>query len=178
MNLVKPITVTPTDARWPRRLTERLREAAPQEIWLYGNAKNLSLPKTALLCSARCPSDVVLRTYDQAGRWRDSGRCIISGFHSDIEKECLRILLRGRQPIIICPARALPIRVPRDWKVPLIEGRVLLLSCFAPNQTRVTTELATIRNEFVAALGDEIWIPHAREGGMVASLRQRLAAPH
>ena len=33
------------------------------------------------------------------GIWRDEGRCIISGFHSPIEKECLLILLRGNQPV-------------------------------------------------------------------------------
>jgi len=56
----------------------------------------------------------MLRSYDQAARWRDAGRCIIGGFYSPVEKECFRILLHGSQPIIICPARALPKRVPPE----------------------------------------------------------------
>jgi len=31
-----------------------------------------------------------------ARRMRDEGVTVISGFHSPIEKECLRILLRGK----------------------------------------------------------------------------------
>ena len=61
---------------------------------------------TALFCSARCPGKLILRTYDQVAQWRDAGHCVVSGFHSPVEKECLRILLRGEPPIIICPARA------------------------------------------------------------------------
>jgi hypothetical protein len=58
---------------------------------------------TALFCSARCPGSVILRAYDQAAQWRDTGHCVISGFHSPVEKECLRILLRGEPPFTICP---------------------------------------------------------------------------
>ena len=77
-----------------------------------------------------------------------------------MEKECLRILLRGSQSIIICPARALPQRVPPEWRQPLADGRLLILSAFRAGEKRITTELAIRRNEFVAALADEIWIAH------------------
>ena len=58
-----------------------------------------------------------------------------------MEKECLQILLRGSQPIIICPARTLPQRVPPDWKKPLGAGRLLVLSAFTATANRVTAEL-------------------------------------
>jgi predicted Rossmann fold nucleotide-binding protein DprA/Smf involved in DNA uptake len=139
-----------------------------------GNLGLLTLPKTALFCSARCPGHVILTTYDQAVRWRDTGRCVISGFHSPVEKECLAILLRGSQPIIICPARALPRRVSPDWEKPLAAGRLLVLSAFAATANRVTAELAAHRNEFVAALADEVFIAHATAGGQLDSLNARL----
>ena len=81
-----------------------------------------------------------------------------------MEKECLQILLRGSQPIIICPARTLPQRVPPDWKKPLGAGRLLVLSAFTATANRVTAELAARRNEFVAALADEVFIAHAAAG--------------
>jgi hypothetical protein len=59
----------------------------------------------ALFCSARCPGRAILAAHDQAALWRDEGRCVVGGFHSPVEEECLRILLRGRQPVIVCPAR-------------------------------------------------------------------------
>lgn len=165
-----PTCIRPGDALWPRVLTKRLGTSPPPQLTALGNLDLLALPKTTLFCSARCPGDVILRTYDQAAKWRDAGRCVISGFHSPVEKECLQILLRGSQPIIICPARTLPQRVPPDWKQPLASGRLLILSGFNASERRVTTELAARRNEFVAALADEVWFAHITPGGQMERL--------
>jgi predicted Rossmann fold nucleotide-binding protein DprA/Smf involved in DNA uptake len=162
--------ITPGDAHWPRLLAERLGASVPSNLWAFGNLDILAQTKTALFCSARCPGDAILRAYDQAAKWRDAGRCIISGFHSPVEKECLRILLRGTQPIIICPARSLPKRVPAEWKKPLADGRLLILSCFSTEEGRPTKELAARRNEFVAALADEVWFTHITPGGQMERL--------
>ena len=116
-----------------------------------------------------------MSAYDRAARWRDAGRCIISGFHSPVEKECLRILLRGQQPIIICPARALPKRVPAEWKRPLADGRLLILSCFTAAHRRATTKLAARRNELVAALADGLWFAHITPGGQMERLAEEAA---
>jgi len=113
---------------------------------------------TALFCSAKCPSRVILPTYDQAAKWRDTGRCVISGFHSPVENECLQILLRGDAPVILSPARGMLERLPAQWAIAVASGRMLILSAFAATATRITTELAARRNEFVAALADEVYI--------------------
>jgi hypothetical protein len=99
---------------------------------------------------------------------------VVSGFHSPIEKECLRILLRGRQPVIICPARTLPKRAPEEWRQPLADSRLLVLSAFSASTTRVTAELAIRRNAFVAAIADEVWFAHITPGGQAEGLIQRL----
>jgi predicted Rossmann fold nucleotide-binding protein DprA/Smf involved in DNA uptake len=148
----------------------------PPKLTALGNRDLLALPKTALFCSSRCPGKVILTTYDQATKWRDGGRCVISGFHSPVEKECLQILLRGSQPIIICPARSLPRRVPPQWKTPLTSGRLLVLSAFTATTNRVTAELACRRNEFVAALADEVWFAHIAPGGELERLSKRVVA--
>ena len=148
------------DAGYPAILLTHLASAAPATLSALGNLDLLALPKTALFCSARCPGNAILAAYDQSAIWRDSGRCIISGFHSSVERECLRILLRGKQPIIICPARALPKRIPPEWRQPLADGRLLILSAFPDTETRVTVALAHRRNEIVAALGDEAYFAH------------------
>lgn len=170
-----PHALTPADARYPARLRERLGEAAPAQLCALGNLDLLALPKTALFCSARCPGDAILRTYDQAARWRDAGRCVISGFHSPVEKECLRIFLRGTSPVIVCPARGLPSRLPPAWQAPLAAGRMLVLSPFAAAETRVTAALAARRNHFVAALADEVWFAHITPGGQMDHLAQTVA---
>ncbi len=171
-----PIALNATDARYPARLRERLGDPAPAQLSALGNLDLLALPKTALFCSARCPGDAILRTYDQAARWRDTGRCVISGFHSPIEKECLSIFLRGKPPIIICPARSLEkLSIPPGWKTPLNEGRLLILSCISSPHHRVTAELAARRNPFVAALADEVWFAHIAPGGQTEQLAKTIA---
>ncbi len=169
-----PQFIESNNADYPRRLRGRLGSEAPEQLSTLGNLELLASPKTALFCSTRCPGDIILAAYDQAARWRDAGRCVIGGFHSPIEQECFHILLRGSQPIIICPARALPQRIPAEWQTPLADGRLLVLSAFAKNATRVTANLAARRNAFVAALADEVWFAHIAPGGQADLLAHRL----
>jgi len=158
------------------RLSERLGDAAPSELATLGTRDLLELPKTAFFCSARCPGSAILRAYDQVAHWRDAGRCVIGGFHSPVEKECLSILLRGTSPVIICPARGLPKRIPPEWESPLSEGRMLIVSIFPATQARVTATLATQRNDFVAALADEVWFAHITPGGETQRLHNLMAS--
>jgi predicted Rossmann fold nucleotide-binding protein DprA/Smf involved in DNA uptake len=158
------------DPRYPARLGKRLSQATPPVVSALGNMNLLALPKTALFCSARCPGSAILRAYDQAARWREASRCVISGFHSPVERECLCIMLRGTSPVIICPARSLPKRIPPEWLTPLAEGRMLVLSFFLPSQSRVTAQLARHRNEYVAHLADEPWFAHAAKGGKLEEI--------
>ena len=167
--------LSPDDAAWPRLLTARLGDAAPKKLTAQGNLDLLALPKTALFCSAKCPGSVILPTYDQAAKWRDSGRCVISGFHSPVEKECLQILLRGDAPVILCPARAMLERLPAQWAIAVASGRMLILSAFAATATRITTDLAARRNEIVAALADEVFIAHATVGGQLENLIRKIS---
>ena len=171
---LQPEIISRDDPRYPARLRGRLAGDAPAQLSALGNLELLALPKTALFCSARCPGHVILPAYDQAAKWRDAGHCVVSGFHSPVEKECLRTLLRGEPPIIICPARGLPKRIPPDWKKPLADGRLLILSIFPQTESRITADLATRRNELVAALADDVFVPHATPGGRLERSLHRL----
>src|SRR3990167_1742048 len=138
---MNPTVLRSTAASYPVRLRERLGEHAPSSLSALGNLGSLSQPRTALFCSVRCPGDAILGAYDAARKLRDEGVTVVSGFHSPVEKECLRILLRGKQPIIICLARALEkIRLPSDWQRALEAGRLLILSPFEKRPRRPTVE--------------------------------------
>jgi predicted Rossmann fold nucleotide-binding protein DprA/Smf involved in DNA uptake len=168
---MNPTVFTRNDPAYPVRLQERLGEQAPTTLSVLGNLTLLSQPKTALFCSVRCPGNAILTAYDQAARWRGAGRCVISGFHSPVEKECLRILLRGKQPIIICLARALKkFRLLVEWRKALDASRLLILSPFEKRPRRPTLESARQRNELVAALSDEVLIIHATPGGQIEQI--------
>jgi predicted Rossmann fold nucleotide-binding protein DprA/Smf involved in DNA uptake len=126
---------------------------------------------TALFCSTRCPGDLILKTYDLARSLREGGVPVIGGFHSPMEQECLRLLLRGQQPVAVCPARSIHnMRLSYDWCEAIRQGRLLLLSPFPENQRRQTAALAALRNEFVAALADAIFIVHAEAGSKTEAL--------
>ncbi len=171
-----PVAIVYTDARYPQRLQERLGKDAPRQLIAMGNLDLLGLPTTALFCSARAPGQAILAAHDQAARWRDEGHCVIGGFHSPVEKECLRILLRGRQPVILCPARGLEgMRPPADWKKPFADDRLLVLSPFSASERRATKDLAAERNRFAAALADEVVFAHIAPGGHLEELSQLVA---
>lgn len=109
--------------------------------------------------------------------WRDEGRSVISGFHSPVEKECLRILLRGKQPIVICPARSIEgMRIPADWRPAIESGRMLLLSPFPAKIRRPTSALCDQRNQFAAALASKFHVPYATPNGHLESLIAKMKA--
>jgi len=127
----------------------------------------------ALFCSKKCPGNLILKTYDLARNLRDTGVTVISGFHSPVEKECLNILLKGRQPIIVCPARSLEgIRLPCIWKKKIEEGKMLLLSSFPSHIRRATAETAVKRNIMAAAIADEVCFIHIEPGGSLEELKK------
>lgn len=131
-----------------------------------GHRGILQNSKLALFCSVKCPGTLILHTYDLACRWRDASVTVIGGFHTPMERECLTLLLRGAQPLIICPARAIDgMRMPVEWTSALDAGRLLLLSPFAPEERRVTAVLAARRNAFVASIADAVFVAYADPGG-------------
>lgn len=161
--------------KYPAMLVSRLRDNAPEELIVLGNPDLLRTRRTALFCSTRTPGDAILRAHDAARRMRDDGVTVISGFHSPIEHECLRILLRGKQPIIVCPARAIDgMRVPTECRIAFDAGRVLYVSLFAGQPRRITADSALRRNEMVAALADDAYIAHVSPGGQTTRIADML----
>jgi len=162
---------------YPTELTNYLGEHAPSAVALWGN-KNIWFqrndPLLALFCSAKAPASVILQVHDLAQQWRAGEVAIISGFHSPVEQECLTVLLRGPQPVIVCPARSLPRRLKREYKEPIEAGRLLLMSPFEEKVRRMTAATALTRNRFVAALADAVLIAHAQPGSKTEQLAQEV----
>ena len=142
-----------------------------------GNLRLIEDRLTAFFCSSRCPGDLILKTYDIARVLREGGVSVIGGFQTPMEKECLRLLLRGSQPVVICPARSIDnMRVPRNWRAALDEHRLLVLSPFPSTRRRPTVQLAAQRNSFVANLAEQVFIAHAAPGSKTENFARDLAA--
>lgn len=142
-----------------------------ERVSLLGNLELLRRPGLGLFCSIRCPGKVILELYDLARALRDAGVPVISGFHTPMEKECLKLLLRGTQPVLVCPARGIPTRrIPAAVKAGLADSRVLYLSPFDETLRRPTADLAGERNRFVAALAPQLVVAYASPGGKTEQL--------
>ena len=61
-------------------------------------------------------------------------------------------------------------RIPKGWKKPLAEGRLLLLSFFDDQIRRPTLGIANTRNNYIATLADRLLIAHAERGGKTEQL--------
>ncbi len=135
-----------------------------------GNHDIIKLKKTAFLCSRNIPASVVLKCYDWAIEQRENGNCVISGFHSQLEKDVFHYLLKGNQPIIIALARGLKEKIEPELIKPLEEGRILIISPFDKTVKRVTEQTAEIRIKMMIELADNITVGYVSEGGKLETL--------
>ena len=183
--MVSPIqSITQTDPNYPKRLKDSLKTEAPETIWARGNIDLLPGTDTvfngnlwALFCSKKCPGELILKTHDLAQTFKENGIPTIGGYHSPIEQECLRVLLRGIQPILLCPARSIEsMRLKPAWKDAFAKERLLILSPFESRYNRQTVALANRRNAFVAALADKIYIAHAAEDSKTLEFAEKVIA--
>lgn len=135
-----------------------------------GNTELLKLHKTAFLCSRKIPASLVLKCYDWAIEQREKGNCIISGFHSQIEKDVLHYLLKGSQPIIVTLARGLKQKIEPEFIEPINQGRMLIVTPFETSVIRVTQQTAQTRNEMMLQLANLIVVGYVSKDGLLNSM--------
>jgi predicted Rossmann fold nucleotide-binding protein DprA/Smf involved in DNA uptake len=166
-----------TSADFPASLRNGLLISSCPQIWTIGTPRLLQMPLVAFFCSTKCPGDVIVHTYDLARALRDARIPVIVGFHGPMEKECLDLLLRGQQPLVICPAREIErLRLPAAWRTPIAEDRMLILSPFGASHRRPTAELAEERNRFVSKVADAVVIAHASPASKIDRLYAGIVA--
>ena len=168
-------SIDQSDERYPSALGSHLGDQAPECIFALGDLDILRQKPLALFCSVKCPGDLILQTYDLARQLRDAGLVVISGFHSPMEKECLSLLLRGKQPVVWCPAKRLTVnRLPKEYAEPISDRRLLMVSPFGERIKRARQDIARFRNEFVAALADQVFVAYAAPGGKTESFSKKV----
>ncbi len=142
------------------------------KLWFHGSNLLLDEPLSALLCSGKCPGAKILEAQDLAQRWRAENRSVISGFHTPVEKECLRTFLRGPQHVVICPARGVdPFQLPSEWQTKFKRNELLIISPFDSSVSRPTKETCEIRNRLVLDLATDCTIIHASPNGLLSKLQ-------
>jgi predicted Rossmann fold nucleotide-binding protein DprA/Smf involved in DNA uptake len=170
------VRIAGDDKRYPLKF-RALGTEAPPELTAIGNTDLLDLEKYGLICSVKCPGSIILKTYEYVKGLASTNLALTSGFQSPMEKECLRIFLRAKAPLVPVLARAIEtLRIPREWKGAINEKRLLILSPFSGSSSRVTSALAEKRNQVVASLGEKIIIPYAAAGSKTEALAKRIVA--
>ncbi len=162
---------------YPPALLFRLGQNAPASLAAVGSADLLRRKTLALICSAKCPGSIILNTYELAKKLARAEVPLVSGFHSPMEKECLNVYLRIGMPVVMVLARPIArLRIGTEWKAPIREGRMLIISPFAKGSPRVSAALAERRNLIVAALADRVFIPYAGAGSKTMVLAKTVEA--
>jgi predicted Rossmann fold nucleotide-binding protein DprA/Smf involved in DNA uptake len=122
-----------------------------------GNKELLKKRKVGFLASRKISTLSVLPTLDWAMQMsKQEEVAIVSGFHSHMEKDVLKILLQGKCGIIIVLARRMYRKIPQEYTEALLQQRILFISFEKDSVTRVSEISAHRRNKYVKNLADEM----------------------
>lgn len=163
-----PVTLPPVCA-------QRVGPELAARIVGAGETALLAEPLLGLIVCRECPGHVLLETLERVPEWVKAGRVIVSGFHSPLEQQVLRSLLRRKGRAVKVLARGFGdkggnYRPTAEEREPPANGCMLVISAFTPIVTRTTRETALARNRLVLALAAEIVVPHVAAGSPLAAL--------
>lgn len=167
----KAYQATPCGAARRQNLRAELYNA-PRMKWQFFTVGNTDLlPLLGLVSSRECPGHVLLETLDHVPEWIAAGRVIVSGFHSPLEQQVLRSVLRRRGRVVKVLARGMTdYRPTAEEREPLAAGRMLVITACPPEVRRTTRETALARNRLMLALASEIVTPYVADGSPLAAL--------
>lgn len=140
-------------------------------------ASVLARAPIAFFCSKACPGDIILKAQDWANPRGSESAPVIGSFHTPIERDVLRILLREAAPVILVLARAVQgYRMSPAIKAAVAAGTAQIISPFPATQARTTAATAEARNRHILTLCGTILIAHAAPNGKTESLARDAAA--
>ncbi len=182
-------TLRPQDPRYPPRLRERLKDAAPT-LYSHGPLRLLERFTMAFICTDEMAGEAVLAMNDMLFKIREYALNYIGPWHSVWEAETFRLALdtptdpERRRSLTICTARGL---ARETWDNFLgdrfgYEGpftgfpqkeefyrrardeELLWLSVTEPNQKRFLRQNILLRNRVACALADVLFVPFTEKG--------------
>lgn len=165
---MKAVSISPS-----ANLRDRLGPDGPDSLTVVGNVGLLEAPLLGLIASRECPGHVLLKTLEQVPVWVKAGRIIVSGFHSPLEQQVLRSLLRRNGRAVKVLARGLGdgyYRPTADEREPLETGQMLILTACSPCDKRITRITALERNRLVLALAAECMVPFMADDSPLRTL--------
>ncbi len=151
----------PAPVALPPLCAQRAGIESASRIVGAGATALLAEPLLGFIASRECPGHVLLETLDCVPEWVKAGRVIVSGFHSPLEQQVLRSVLRRKGRVVKVLARGMTdYRPTTEEREPLAAGRMLVITACPPEVRRITRETALARNRLVLALASEIIAPY------------------
>lgn len=155
----------------PLHCAQRVGTKIAARIVGAGETALLAEPLLGFIVSRECPGHVLLETLDRVPEWVKAGQVIVSGFHSPLEQQVLRSVLRRKGRAVKVLARGMSdYRPTAEEREPLAAGRMLFITACPPEVRRTTRETALGRNRLVLALASEIVTPYVADGSPLAAL--------
>lgn len=140
-------------------------------LWGVGNPEILNRPLLGILSARQIDPDLALESsllLKQLASLDDFS--FVGGWHSPLERQALRIVLRHEAPLVFCVAKALNRFVPStEVEHRLKQGRALLLTHCTPKAKRISRGTSMRRNELILGLAKVLVVLSAPEGS--ASLK-------
>ena len=133
-----------------------------------GNTSLLDRYLVAFFASRSSTAEITERALQWATNICQTDKVVISGFHSPLEKEVLRVLIEHKHPVIIALGRALYKRVPSNLQTAFDEGRLLFVSF--RGYSRHSWKSSEIRNWKAAGLADEVYFTPFNRFSLLSTL--------
>ncbi len=155
----------------PPRLAPHIAADQAAHLVGIGNPALLAEPLLGFIASRQCPGHVFIETLERVPQWAKVGRVLVSGFHSPLEQQVLRSLLRRQGRAVKVLARGMTDFRPQPEECePLATGRMLVITACPPDMRRITRETALARNRLVLALASETVAPCIAADSPLAAL--------
>lgn len=136
------------------------------KLWCSGEEAILNRKLLAVLAARETDSDLAAKSrelLEQLASLKEVA--FISGWHSPLEKEALRVVSAGSAQIVLCIAKSLQRFIPpANIEDRVKRGDGLLLTHCSPKAKRISREASLRRNQLVMGLAGAVLILSAPEG--------------
>lgn len=146
--------ISRSDKHYPKRLKERLHSRAPALLFGVGDIGLLDIGGLAIVGSRNADEAALRFTNILAERCAKENIAVISGDAKGIDREAMTTALDvGGTAIGVLPEGIAKPSMKREYRKPLQEGRLVLLSDLSPD-TAWSVANAMNRNKYIYALSD------------------------
>lgn len=122
-----------------------------------GNTSLLDLHKIGFLASRKISPLSVLPTLDWATEIAQrEDIAVVGGFHSRLERDVLKFLLRGHCGIIVVLARGIYKKIPKQYREAYQANRILFIANEKDTLTRISELTCHRANDYIRSISDEL----------------------